>query len=214
MYLNGAGVACRAGASMRRALRGAFVAALAAFICMAAPELALAEGGVSCTGITLSHTDDAGRPDPDPQYDPDHWMWWGSLQFDKNVSFAKDGADDAFVENNVSKVHLQTADGRDVEGFWAEGTNSHAERQVIYLRLSERLQPATAYRVTVDSGIEAANGADFSSQPYVFEFTTTDDLGGGWTIHAIAAYAVVGLALAAGVGVGCVRVAKRKGALR
>lgn len=208
------GNATEAVRAFRLMRRFGFAVALAAVLSVGIVFPAWADGGVACTDITLSRMDDAGRVDPDPRYDPDAWMWWGSLQFDKNVSYAQNGKDDGFVDNNVSKIHLQTADGRDVEGFWAEGTHSHAERQVIYLRLSERLQPASTYRVVVDQGIEAANGSDVTSQPYVFEFTTTDDLGNGLTIHALVAGAAVALAVATGIGAGCVRVAKRKGMLR
>lgn len=211
MCLSEASIACKAGKTTRRTLHGALAAVLAAFICMAAPTVAFADGGVICLDQLFFQqpSQQDGRISTQPNS-----AYLLYVQFDKNVSYAQPGKDGAFVDENLSKVHLTTADGTEVSGSWISGAHDHGDRQLIYVHCDEWLEPLTEYRVVVDQGIMAGNGADELGKSVEFTFYTDDLLSNGWRIRYIVAVAVTVLAVFGGVAVQLVRVAKRKGMLR
>ncbi len=206
MHLTETSIARNAGGNARRFWACVAAAVLAAAICMVAPQTALAAGGVLCADELsfLGSGTDGGRVSPEPG--PAYLL---SVQFDKNVSFAAPGKDDAFVEENLSKVHLIGPDGTEVAGSYAAGAHDHGDRQLIYIYCDEWLQPAAEYQVVVDAGIVAANGEDELGAAKVYTFTTSDELQNGWTIHELAIVVAVAIALVAGVCVQVVRVARR-----
>lgn len=211
MYLSKASIACRAGDTTERTLSVALGAVLAVLICVAAPATARAEGGVTCLDQLFFQqpSQQDGRISTQPNS-----AYLLYVQFDKNVSYAQPGADDAFVDDNLSKVRLTTADGTEVAGSWTSGAHDHGDRQLIYVHCDEWLKPLTEYHVVVDAGVTAGNGTDELGKSVEFTFYTDDSLSNGWRIRYIVAVVATVLAVVGGVAVQLVRVAKRKGMLR
>ncbi len=207
MHLVETSIARVVGSKARRLWICVAAAVLAAAICMTAlPQTAFAAGGVTCADELsfLGSGTDEGRVSPEPGL-----AYLLYVQFDKNVSYAAPGKDDAFVEENLSKVHLVGPDGAEVAGSYVGGAHDHSDRQLIYVYCDEWLQPAAEYQVVVDAGIVAANGEDELGAAKVYTFTTSDELQNGWAIHELAVVGAVAIALIAGVCVQVVRVARR-----
>lgn len=177
-----------------------FVLSLAAL-----PAPAFAAGGVQCTGFSFQAPASAQASDPAPGA-----AYYLCVKFDKNVSFAREGQDGSFVQENLAKVHLRTATGADVENSWTSGAHDMNDRQLVYVWIGGWLDPLTEYHVVVDPGIQAANGEDVSAEGYAFAFKTDDRLESGWSVFQVACVPVVLGALAAGVGVQAVRVTRRR----
>lgn len=132
------------------------------------------------------------------------------LCFDKNVGYAQEGQDDAFVKNNEAKVHLTYADGTLVEDAFASTIPSMDYRRIIGVYTPEWLKPLTEYRIVVEPGIMAANGRDVSDQEYVIEFKTGAECSDGMTVYEKVALGLFGIAIGCGVAVGIVRVVRRR----
>ena len=207
MHMAEISIACGTRAKARGFFTCAVMVVLIAAMCIVVPDrAAFAAGGVTCVdelGLLGSGTTE-GRLSPKPGA-----AYLLYVQFDKNVSYAAPGKDDAFVVENLSKVHLVGPDGVEVAGSYTAGAHDHGDRQLIYIYCDEWLQPATEYQVVADAGIVAANGEDELEAAKVYTFVTSDELQCGWTIHELAIVGVVAIALLAGVGIQFVRVARR-----
>lgn len=127
------------------------------------------------------------------------------LQFDKNVSYAQEGRDDSFLEENAKRLHLRYMDGTDVEGAEPYLFNTRESRQWLGIRTLQWLRPLTEYQVVVDPGIMAANGMDVTDQEYVVTFKTGPECEDGVNAYAKMAIALVIFAVVVGIAVSVVR---------
>lgn len=181
-----------------RALRRALIpAALSCALIGSLPALAHAEGGVTFVGVAGA---DAESVSPAPAT-----AYTLSLKFDKNVGYANPGADTAFIEENVQKVHLLDARGNEVEGCTVRAGNGRDDRRIIYVQATEWLKPLSTYTVHIDAGIQAANGTDVSAQPYDVTFRTSAECPNGLTLYQNVLIPACILMLAAGVVVMVIR---------
>lgn len=187
----------------RKAIPGFFsslvVAGLALLLCM--PPAAWADGGVEVSEIYLRGNSSSDSVSPEPSS-----PWLASVQFSKNVSYANDGRDDAFVDDNVQRVHLVGPDGKDVEGVRIVPGESRESRQIIYIATDEWLSPLTTYHIVVDAGVVAANGADVLDEAYSFAFTTSAQCSNGLSLYENVGIPLFALVLVAGAVVQVVRV--------
>jgi hypothetical protein len=168
------------------------------------PTTAYGAGGVEL--LEYSGVED-GQQDVDPK-PPLAWKF--SLHFSKNVSFPRDGADPAFIANNLSLVRLEKSDGSLVGAYRVRAGFSMEERGLIYIDLDDWLEPLTTYRIVVEPGIRAANGEDVSTERYTIEFKTGPQLSFGMTVFEVVALVCVGLFVVAGATVQIVRVVRRR----
>lgn len=177
----------------------------AACLAPVAAAPAFADGGVHYTGIYFgSAKPDAVPPEP-------HLGYLAVLEFDKNVSFANDGRDDAFIQQNIDKVHVRRAwDGTEVGGFAIKPGGTREERQLIYINNDEWPAPITAYEIVMEPGIAAANGQDVTDREYVVTFTTGPQCENGLSIYQNVGIPVGIALLVAGAVVQAVRVHRRR----
>ncbi len=171
-----------------------------------APLPAWAEGGVQCSDCLYFQAPQEGdlvSPDPGPAY-------YLFVEFDKNVSYANNNADDAFVQDNLGKVHLRKESGEDIDFARIGGAHDQGDRRLIYVYLEDWLAPLTTYQVVVDPGIRAANGEDVSTEEYVFTFKTSALCSNGLTVFQMVSIAIVVVVFAVGVVVAPVRVSRRR----
>jgi hypothetical protein len=137
--------------------------------------------------------------------------WKFALQFSKNVSWARNGEDGAFVEHNLALISLERADGKPMDATYrVRAGNSQDERTVIYIDLLSRLSPLTDYRIVADAGITAANGEDVSAVRYEINFRTDATLPGGMTVFGVIAIACFAVFIAAGLAIGALRLRRRR----
>ena len=92
-------------------------------------------------------------------------MW---LQFSNNVAESTVSAD------NIQKVHLQKADGTEVQATVSvKDTSTDSEhRQYIYITPAAALEADTSYVIVADAGITAKNGSS-STETYKVTFKTS-----------------------------------------
>jgi hypothetical protein len=134
-----------------------------------------------------------------------------SLQFSKNVAYARGGAPTGFIEDNIALISLQRADGKPIEAaYHVRAGGSFDERMLFYIDLYDRLQPLTDYCIVVEPGITAANGVDVSTERYVVNFRTDASLENGMTLYEVAAIVAFVTFGAAGIVVGCARFARKR----
>lgn len=195
--------ACARQAAFGSLVLGALLLALAfALLGLAAlPQHAFADGGVEVTDVYFCRGDVTDAVSPEPSQ-----SWYISIQFSKNVSYANDGRDDAFVSKNAALVHLVGPDGSEVEGYTVKPGNSRESRQIIYIVTDVWLAPLTTYQVIVDAGVIAANGTDVLAEPYVFKFTTSAQCSNGLSLYENVGIPLIAGLLALGVVVQVVRV--------
>lgn len=132
------------------------------------------------------------------------------VEFDKNVSYAVEGRDDSFVEDNLGRVHLRKADGTEVAASWTRPAFGREDRQLIYVWIGQWLDPLTAYQVVVDPGVRAANGEDVSENGQAFDFKTSDRLENGWSVFQVVGATIALGVLAMGAGMQIVWAARRR----
>jgi len=175
-----------------KAARLAAAAFLAAALALSTPSVAYGAGGVELAECTVINGEVDVSPVPS-----NAWKFW--LHFSKNVSYANNGQDRAFIEDNAAKIHLLTEDGKEVEGYAVRPGGTQEERQVMYIDLHEWLEPLTVYQIVVEPGILAANGSDVSTERYVITFRTSALCQNGLTVFENALMVVVPVVVAAGV---------------
>lgn len=143
------------------------------------------------SGFTL---EDGEREDGTPSL-----VYFAVLEFSKNVSYAREGVDDAFIEENLARVHLRNAQTGVEVPMQARAGGTMEERQLIYVETPEWLEPLTAYELVVDEGIVAANGLDMTTEPYTVRMVTGDLCSNGLTVAQNVLVVAVPLLLAVGV---------------
>lgn len=121
------------------------------------------------------------------------------LLFDKNVGYANEGRDDAFIQNNESKVWVEDVQGNRVEGVYAWVQQDMEYRRLINLSSDVWLKPLTTYRIVAEEGIMAANGLDVTEEPYVIEFKTSAMTPCGLTVFQILLIVLVSVMVLAGI---------------
>lgn len=188
---------------VRKVVHGLFsslvIVGLALLLCM--PQAAWADGGVEVTEVYLRGNSLPDSVSPEPSS-----PWLASVQFSKNVSYANDGRDDAFVDANAQRVHLVGPGGKDVEGVRIVPGESRESRQIICIATDEWLSPLTTYHIVVDAGVVAANGVDVLDEEYSFAFTTSAQCSNGLSLYENVGIPLFALVLVAGAVVQVVRV--------
>ena len=133
------------------------------------------------------------------------------LVFSKNVSYAREGADDAFIAENAAKISLRRADGKDVGvNWWVSTSSSFDERACLGIMVDGWLDPLTDYEVVAAPGILAANGVDVSDQEFVVSFRTSEECPDGLTVYEKAVIVLATAAVVAGVVAGVRRMRREK----
>jgi hypothetical protein len=177
---------------------------VATLLLIGVPLTAYGEGGVEMVNSTVADGETGVSPEP---YKP----WKFAMQFSKNVSFAQEGRDDAFVANNLSKVKLLGPDGKEAENYVVNPGSSQGERQVIYISTDKWLDPLAEYQIVVEPGLIAANGQDVSSEQYVITFKTSEQREDGFTVYQVVIFQSLALLVVVGIAVQIVRTKKRSG---
>lgn len=172
---------------------------------MAFAPCAYADGGVAVTSVAF-------QEDVDPQAVPckDPAAYLLCVEFDKNVSYARDGQDDTFVTENLGRVHLRYVDGTDVENVRVYGAHDQGDRRLIYVETQGWMRPLTVYHVVVDAGVTAANGEDVLASEYVYEFKTDSSCSNGLSVYENVMIPAAVVLVAVGVAVQAVRVRRRR----
>lgn len=178
-------------------------AAFAFLFTGAHPLPALADGGVSFVGTGTTNFDTL-------TYNTVTGRYRITLIFDKNVGYADAGRDDAFIENNVEKVHVLDAQGNEVEGLTVCAGSSREERQLLYVDITEWLAPLTTYTVYIDEGIQAANGVDVSTESYEFTFRTSAQCSNGLSLYQNILIPTFIILIVCGVATGIIRTRKER----
>lgn len=160
------------------------------------------EAPVQVDGVSYNHDGD-GAVSPKPN----EAAWDIAIDFSENVAVPLEGADDSFVQRNMDRVHLYTADGREVFGWYASVQGGG--KRVIYIELDQWLKPLTEYQVVVDAGVEAAERDAATASEYRETFKTGSMCSDGLTIYQNIWIALAVLLVIAGVVVQVVRVKKR-----
>lgn len=163
---------------------------------------AYADGGVLFVGAVGVDVENVS-PKPSPAYTV-------ALEFDKNVGYANQGQDTSFIAENVQKVHLLDSRGNEVEGVEVRTGSGRDDRRIIYVRATEWLAPLTAYTIHIDAGIQAANGADVSAEPYDVSFRTSAEMPNGLTLYENVLIPACIVAVVAGIAVMVVRGRKER----
>ena len=131
--------------------------------------------------------------------------YFAVLEFDKNVSYAREGVDAGFIEDNLTRVHLLRADTGEEVPIRTRPGGSMEERQLIYVEHDGWLDPLTVYDLVVDEGVAAANGTDATTQAYLLRMTTNDVADNGLTVAQNVLLVAIPAVVAAGVAVAVVR---------
>lgn len=139
---------------------------------------------------------------------PNTMMWDIAVDFSVNVAVPLPGADDGFIQRNLSRVHLCKADGSEVRGWHASVAGGG--RRVIYIELSEWLEPLAEYQVVVDAGLEAAESDDVLASEYRESFVTGALCSNGLTVYQNAWIVLAVLVVIAGIVIQAWRVRGRK----
>lgn len=131
------------------------------------------------------------------------------LLFDKNVGYANEGRDEAFIENNESKVWVEDLDGNRIEGVYAWVQQDMEYRRLINLSSDVWLKPLTTYHIVVEEGIMAANGMDMTEEPYVIEFKTSAMTPLGLTVFQIILIALIPILVITGIIAAAIKAKRR-----
>lgn len=194
-------------------------AAVCAVVCIAAATSpAQADGGVTCTGISLYSTPYCDNSDtssvcPMPPIVDDTYVdsesglgalrqtafQFAVITFDKNVSYPKSLDDDAFIDRNLERIRIVRQRDGYVVASHAFAYRQRDDRKCLYLFLDEWMDPLTDYEIVVDAGIEAANEVDVMDEEYRFAFKTGSLCKIGLTVFQIGW--IVGAAALLAVGV-------------
>lgn len=180
------------------------ISAALAFLFTGAHALpASADGGVSFVGTTSSTSE--------LSYSTVSGYYRIALEFDKNVGYADAGRDAAFIENNIEKVRVLDAQGKEIEeDYVVHAGSSREERQLLYVDITEYLAPLTTYTVYIDAGIQAANGVDVSTESYEITFRTSAQCSNGLSLYQNISILTCVILIACGVTAGIVRTRKER----
>lgn len=167
-----------------------FVIALTAFVfSVEKPQMAAA---LSVEGVFFANGADSEAAPTTPE----EVNWDIAISFDGNVAVYE--GDEFVVDANPSFVHLQYADGGEVNGWHARHDGGFQGKRALYIEYDEPLRPLTRYRVLIDSGVTTADGSESLGKQYVYYFTTTPQIAEGISVFHIALGTIALVAVAAG----------------